>query len=67
MSNRKRAPGRTYAGVASLPGTFESATGYPTSYTFNKEACEDDPYVEDNPFSTDDVIHRESRTVEWNQ
>jgi hypothetical protein len=52
---------RTYVGVAGLPGTVESPSGLPTSYTFNGHAC--DP--EENPFSIDDC--EESGNGEWDQ
>jgi hypothetical protein len=47
---------RTYAGDAELPGTFDSPTGHPTSYTYNGYG---DSYmyhqIEENPFSMDDL------------
>jgi hypothetical protein len=58
---------RTYAGEAKLPGTFDSPSGHPTSYTFNGlgSGYAHDPQIEDNPFSTDDM--RQSGNGEWDQ
>jgi hypothetical protein len=58
---------RTYAGEGELPGTFDSPSGHPTSYTFNGfgNGYADDPHIEDNPFSTEDVWH--SGNGEWDQ
>jgi hypothetical protein len=58
---------RTYAGEAKLPGTFDSPSGHPTSYTFNGlgSGYAPDPHIEDNPFSTDDM--RQSGNGEWDQ
>jgi hypothetical protein len=44
---------RAYAGDAALPGTVESPSGHPTSYTFSWFA--NDPGPDKNPFSIDDV------------
>jgi hypothetical protein len=44
---------RAYAGDAALPGTVESPSGHPTSYTFSGFA--NDPGPDKNPFSIDDV------------
>jgi hypothetical protein len=54
---------RTYA-ISDLPGTFESPSGLPTSYTFSGHAIDPDP--EENPFSLDDV-YGESGNVEGDQ
>jgi hypothetical protein len=64
-ANKPQAPkrARTYAGVAGLPGTVESPTGLPTSYTFSGQG--DDPGNEENPFSIDDCD--ESGNGEWDQ
>jgi hypothetical protein len=58
---------RTYAGDTELPGTFESPSGHPTSYTFNGLGGDYayDPHIEDNPFSNDDM--RQSGNGEWDQ
>jgi hypothetical protein len=53
---------RTYA-IDDLPGTFESPSGLPTSYTFNNHAVE--PDREENPFSIED--YEESGNGEWGQ
>jgi hypothetical protein len=55
---------RTYVGAAGLPGTFESPSGLPTSYTFSGQAVDPDP--EENPFSIDDVDN-ESGNGDWGQ
>jgi hypothetical protein len=44
---------RAYAGDGALPGTVESPSGHPTSYTFTGFA--NDPGPDKNPFSIDDV------------
>jgi hypothetical protein len=64
-SNKPAAPkrARTYAGMTDLPGTFESPSGLPTSYTFSGQAIDPDP--EENPFSIDDCD--ESGNGEWGQ
>jgi hypothetical protein len=64
-SNKPTAPkrARTYA-MTELPGTFESPSGLPTSYTFSGQAVNPDP--EENPFSIDDVDD-ESGNGEWGQ
>jgi hypothetical protein len=55
---------RTYAMTdLELPGTFESPSGLPTSYTFSGQAVDPDP--EENPFSIDDCD--ESGNREWGQ
>jgi hypothetical protein len=54
---------RAYAGDAALPGTVESPSGHPTSYTFCGHAC--DPDHEENPFSIEDC--EESGNGEWDQ
>jgi hypothetical protein len=63
-ANKPQAPKRakTYAGVTDLPGTVESPSGLPTSYTFSGYA--DDPGDETNPFSIDDC---ESGNGAWDQ
>jgi hypothetical protein len=63
--NKPTAPkrARTYAGMTDLPGTFESPSGLPTSYTFNGQAIDPDP--EENPFSIDDCD--ESGNGGWDQ
>jgi hypothetical protein len=63
--NKPTAPkrARTYAGMTDLPGTFESPSGLPTSYTFNGQVIDPDP--EENPFSIDD--YDESGNGEWGQ
>jgi hypothetical protein len=55
---------RTYAGMADLPGTIESPSGLPTSYTFSGHAV--DPRPEENPVSIDDT-YCESGNGEWDQ
>jgi hypothetical protein len=52
-SNKPTAPkrARTYV-MTELPGTFESPSGLPTSYTFSGQVIDPDP--EENPFSIDD-------------
>jgi hypothetical protein len=57
---------RTYAAATDLPGTFESPSGLPTSYTFSNHAVDPDPDREENPFSIDDV-EDESGNGEWGQ
>jgi hypothetical protein len=57
--------GRTYAVETDLPGTFESPSGLPTSYTFSNHAVEPDPDREENPFSIEDC--EESGNGEWGQ
>jgi hypothetical protein len=56
---------RTYAGngATDLPGTFESPSGLPTSYTFSGHAG--DPDQAENPFCIDDC--EESGNGEWDQ
>jgi hypothetical protein len=46
-----------YAAEAKLPGTFDSPSGHPTSYTLNGlgSGYAHDPQIEDNPFSTNDM------------
>jgi hypothetical protein len=63
--NKPAAPkrARTYAGATDLPGTVESPSGLPTSYTFSGQAVDPDP--EENPFSIDDC--NESGNGEWSQ
>jgi hypothetical protein len=56
---------RTYAAATDLPGTFESPSGLPTSYTFSNHAVDPDPDREENPFSIDDC--EESGNGEWGQ
>jgi hypothetical protein len=66
-SNKPTMPKRakTYAMTDhDLPGTFESPSGLPTSYTFSGHAI--DPGPEENPFCIDDV-EDESGNGEWGQ
>jgi hypothetical protein len=56
--------GVTHEGVTALPGTFESPSGLPTSYTFSGQVVDPDP--EENPFSIDDA-EAESGNGEWGQ
>jgi hypothetical protein len=55
-TNKPQGPkrARTYVGngATDLPGTFESRSGLPTSYTFSGHAG--NPDHEENPFSIDD-------------
>jgi hypothetical protein len=65
--NKPAAPkrARTYAGVTDLPGTFESPSGLPTSYTFSGQAIKPHPEENQNRFFIDDCD--ESGNGEWGQ